>query len=62
MTCSCSAPAGACLLHPSATAAAPEPVKPCTCAEGFKKEFHKDLKPETLPEVPCVPFQFLLDK
>lgn len=31
-------------------------------AEGFKAIFHKDLKVETLPEVPCVPMQFLLDK
>ena len=31
-------------------------------AEGFKEIFHKGLKVEGLPEVPCVPFQFLLDK
>jgi hypothetical protein len=31
-------------------------------AEGFKDIFHKDLKIDGLPEVPCVPMQFLLDK
>ena len=31
-------------------------------AEGFKETFHQGLLIENLPEVPCVPMQFLLDK